>query len=77
MAVPLGIVSYSFYLIHQPLIVQLFPRLEARLFGGNVWLAATIGGTMIFTVIFVVSAIMYRWVEQRSNDVGHRLAVRG
>ncbi|MFM8885575.1 MAG: acyltransferase family protein, partial [Chthoniobacterales bacterium] len=76
-AVPLGVVSYSFYLIHQPIIVQLFPRLEARLFGGNVWLTATIGGLLMFTVIFVLSAIMYRWVEQRSNEVGHRLATRG
>ena len=77
MAVPLGVVSYSFYLLHQPLIVQLFPRLEARLFGGNVWLTATIGGLLMFAVIFAFSAIMYQWVERRSNDAGHRLAFRG
>ncbi len=73
-AVPLGLVSYSFYLIHQPLIVQLAPRLEARLFGGNVALTLVVGGFLMFAIIYFLSSAMCRFVEKPSSDAGHRLA---
>jgi peptidoglycan/LPS O-acetylase OafA/YrhL len=67
---PLGIVSYSFYLVHQPLIVQLGARIEPRLFPGNPWLMAGVGGVLIFAVIFILSALMFRLVEKPSIAMG-------
>jgi peptidoglycan/LPS O-acetylase OafA/YrhL len=72
--VPLGLVSYSFYLIHQPLIVQLAPRLEARLFHGDIVLTLTLGGLLMFGIIYCLSALMCRFVERPSSEAGHRLA---
>lgn len=72
MFVPLGLVGYSFYLIHQPALVEM-RRLASRWSGDRP--VETLDAVLIFMVIFCVSWVVYQLLERPTQQMGRpRLA---
>jgi peptidoglycan/LPS O-acetylase OafA/YrhL len=66
----LGVVSYSFYLLHQPL-VGLVPRVFKRLIPGNThYLVCFVGCLAMLGPIYLLSKLFYRVVETPSISAG-------
>lgn len=73
----LGVISYSFYLIHQPLIwlmnIDGMPTAETTHLHPILRLAACM---IIYPAIFGISKLLYRWVETPSIAVGRYIHFR-
>ena len=66
----LGVVSYSFYLLHQPLL-GLVPRMLKRLSPGNTQhLVCLVGCVAALGPIYLISKLFYRVVETPSIAAG-------
>jgi peptidoglycan/LPS O-acetylase OafA/YrhL len=71
--IPVGLCSYSVYLLHEPCIAPALRAVHGWLETAPpfaVWVAAP---TVIFAPILTVSWLYYRWVEIGSVEAGHRL----
>ncbi|WP_289019470.1 acyltransferase [uncultured Ornithinimicrobium sp.] len=65
--------AYSFYLLHQPIVLLLAP-LAGRLDG---WVTQLVIGSIgAFTLTSIAAALMYRWVELPTHRLGRRLFPR-
>ena len=75
----LGTISYSFYLIHQPLLEKIAPFFLAHSFSccRSSMLAGYFVGLFSYIPIMLLSYICYRWVEVRSIGIGKRFQLRG
>ncbi|WP_162803021.1 acyltransferase family protein [Ornithinimicrobium avium] len=62
--------AYSFYLLHQPVLLVLGP-VVALLPGWPVQLV--VGGTGVFLLVTAFAALMYRYVELPTHQLGRRL----
>ena len=67
LVVPVGVVGYSFYLLHQPMISEMSRRVATV---GLVGHFAPLGWAITLAVIFVASALMYRLVERPAQAIG-------
>jgi peptidoglycan/LPS O-acetylase OafA/YrhL len=72
----LGIVSYSVYLLHQPLLVWSFEKIPSA------WIAAipsialwTVVPMLVYAVLLVPCVCFYRWVELPSIALGRRFSL--
>lgn len=68
---PLGRVSYSFYLMHQPILLLL--AVPVALMGGSWWVQALIGGIVAIAACWGVAIVMYRLVEDPSHRWSRRV----
>lgn len=69
-----GARSYSFYLLHQPILLLAAP-LVALIPGG--WIPKVlVGGTLAFAAVTGAAALLYRWVELPSHRLGRRFFPR-
>lgn len=74
---PLGICSYSFYLIHQPIIFGALPILIAWLApGGHSALFRLLTGLLALPVIALISVVLYRLLELPSISWGKSILAR-
>ncbi|GII85671.1 hypothetical protein Ssi03_36610 [Sphaerisporangium siamense] len=70
----LGLVSYSLYLVHHPLL-----KLCVQITGDLRWSPPSVqipAAVAFLTLILVVSALSYRYVERPAQNLGRRLAAR-
>ncbi|GII62240.1 hypothetical protein Skr01_23250 [Sphaerisporangium krabiense] len=70
----LGLVSYSLYLVHHPLL-----KLGVQITGDLRWAppsAQILAAVAFLTLILAVSALSYRYVERPMQNLGRRLATR-
>jgi peptidoglycan/LPS O-acetylase OafA/YrhL len=63
--VPLGLISYSFYLWHQPLIGRVVKALHLAGLPSRPWIVFTVGLVMTLLIISALSWILYHTVERR------------
>ncbi len=63
--VPLGLISYSFYLWHQPLIGRVMKVMHLAGLPKAQWIVFTIGLAVTFACIAALSWLLYRHVELR------------
>ncbi|MEO6741504.1 MAG: acyltransferase [Chthoniobacteraceae bacterium] len=63
--VPLGLISYSFYLWHQPLMGRVMKLLHRAGLPETPWLVFTVGLTATLAIIAALSWFLYRHVELR------------
>lgn len=65
--------AYSFYLLHQPIVLLLSP-LASRLDG---WVTQLVVGSIVaFALASLAALLMYRWVELPTHRLGRRLFPR-
>jgi peptidoglycan/LPS O-acetylase OafA/YrhL len=73
--VPLGVISYSFYLWHETMIVIVFHFLKTLpipIIRGQLW-NASFSAILIFGIVFVFAQLLYRFVELPSVAWGKAL----
>jgi peptidoglycan/LPS O-acetylase OafA/YrhL len=70
-----GVISYSMYLLHQPLLARFSLLLEQHVFGKDLLALATVGALFCCIVIAGISYISWRFIELPSQDAG-RLFVK-
>ena len=73
LAVPLGLCSYSFYLLHEPGMLPALRALGPWLTEGSAAVVWLVIPALLFVPVFAVSWLYYRWVEQGSIELGRRL----
>lgn len=69
--IPVGLCSYSIYLIHQPLIEPLLQHVN---WGDSSRYTSLINIGWVFSVIFLISYSLYVFVEQPSIRFGQKIA---
>ena len=69
----LGLISYSFYLWHQPQIFKAISYLHAVGMPQNGVLDILVGGLVTFIVIYALSWVLYKFIELPSVKIGERL----
>lgn len=71
-----GVISYSMYLFHGPLLQHLTDLLKDHLFGNNLQALSTFGALICFAIIAAASYMVYRFIELPSQRFGKFLARR-
>lgn len=76
---PLGLISYSLYLWHQPIVNELCPRIVQSVRGQN--LIGMTGLTMIAAAVCIVCCVLiakgaYEWIEAPCMQLTKRLAAK-
>jgi peptidoglycan/LPS O-acetylase OafA/YrhL len=71
--IPLGLCSYSFYLIHQPLLDRLATFSQER-FATDRYVTTLVAGPVIFCLIYGLSWVVYLLVEKTSINTGKRFS---
>lgn len=66
----LGAISYSFYLVHLPLLIALVSWVRAG--GGSIWLAVL--AALVASLLLAYAG--YRWIELPAQALGRRLSLR-
>ncbi|MBU6359381.1 MAG: acyltransferase [Chloroflexi bacterium] len=69
----LGLISYSFYLWHQPQIFKAISYLHTAGMPQNGVLDIFVGGIVTFIVIYALSWVLYKFIELPSVKIGERL----
>jgi peptidoglycan/LPS O-acetylase OafA/YrhL len=70
-----GVVSYSFYLLHLPLLEWLLHRFQPALLRGYPFNQFTVGGfVLIFLPIFAISWVVHRFIEKPFQKLGVSLS---
>lgn len=70
----IGVVSYSLYLWHGPLIETLLPLLKPALRGGFPYNQMTVGSVLVLAPLLLLSWATYRFVEKPFHNLGMRLS---
>lgn len=68
--IAIGLCSYSIYLIHQPLLDNMFSWFDAM---GHNWYLVFIKVIPVFMLIFCISWILYKLIEKPSIQLGYYL----
>lgn len=72
--VSVGVISYSFYLLHQPLVWSILP--VAGWLGVRInpwWPVVLVGSLIAYIVIFGLAWVFHRWFEAPSARLGRRM----
>lgn len=69
---PIGLCSYSLYLLHQPLLRPMLNIAHEWLRLPAIhWVDLTVTGFIIFMVLFGMAWMSFRWIEQPGIQLGH------
>ena len=69
---PIGLCSYSLYLLHQPLLQPMLNVAHRRLrLPAIYWVDLTFTGALIFLILFGIAWLSFRWIEQPGIQLGH------
>jgi peptidoglycan/LPS O-acetylase OafA/YrhL len=73
--IPIGLCSYSLYLLHQPLLGPLLNAMHRWLHLPAIhWVDLTFIAVLMLGVLVAISWLSYRWIETPGTKLGHRFA---
>lgn len=72
----LGTISYSFYLLHAPIMCFMLSHMPERFWTISMFSRFAILFLLVAVVSLLVGTIVWRWVESPLNRLGHRISKR-
>ena len=70
----IGVLSYSLYLIHQPLVIALAKLMSILSLTSSIYTMA-VGPVVYFSAMFCLAGAYYRTIEVRSIELGKRVSM--
>jgi peptidoglycan/LPS O-acetylase OafA/YrhL len=75
--IPVGLCSYSLYLLHQPLLAPLLEAIHRWIpRSANHWADLTVTGVLLLVLLTLIAWASFRWIETSGIKMGHRLSSR-